>query len=235
VVFDGGRFEVNNLAVVMGYAPLGTIYGYGVDAKVSAARMTSVSFERNDTSIWMKNAFNCKMEALDLTGTVAPYFGLDGSGGDFLIASINNGVVTTTTPHGIQNFLNKVRGGTTQCGIAVAGNSVGAYNNSFVATVTGPNTLSIPASAGNGSGGDFRLQLLNGLKVKTAGASIFHVSASAHYSGTAIDLSDPNIGAWGSTFISCLADHVFGAGGVNWKLPSAAIRSSQAITFIPNM
>jgi hypothetical protein len=236
IVFQGGRFEVNNTAVVLGAAPLGGT------AQLTGSRFDANSYERNDTAMVMANVYSSQITSQILTGTVAPYFGLDGSGGDFVIQSItwsgSVATITTVNNHGIQNFLAKVRGGAPTCGIAIGGNSVGAYNNSVVATPTGAKTLtfSMGSNPGNGTGGSFRLQLLNGLVVKTAGNCVFaSIDASANYSGAAIDLSAPNLGAWGSTFISCNANHNQGAGGVNWRLPSAAIRSSQLITFIPNM
>jgi hypothetical protein len=230
IVLEGSRFEVNNTAIVLGKA-----YPGGRD-QLSGSKLGAISFERNDTAILMKNAFNCTLSALDITGTVAPYFGLDGSGGDFRIASINwaGGVatITTTAPHGIQNYLNKVRGGMTTCGAAVANTTNAAYNKSHVATVTGPTTLTIPmpTNLGNATGGDFRLQPFCGLRVETGSRVVYNISAGGNFSWAAVDLSAQNLGAWLSTFMSCWGDRGTGAGGVNWRMPVPA--AAGQVTFI---
>jgi len=225
IVIIGSRFEVNNTAIVLGKAPPG-----GID-QLAAFQLSAISFERNDTCIYIQNAFTGELNGLALTGTVCPYFGPNFAFTDDIpIRSItwNEGIatITTTIPHLLGNYLSVVRGaGITTFGGAVYNASNPGYNANAVCTVTGPSTITYPLPAnpgGTATNGKIRVQPYIGLKVHSAGFVVMNgVNASANYSYCGIDLSDPNLNAWGLVFIGCNAESHYGAGGQNWKMPAA--------------
>jgi hypothetical protein len=225
IVIIGSRFESNNTAIVLGKAPPG-----GSD-QLAAFQLSAISFERNDTSIYLQNAYTGQLTGLTLTGTVSPYFGPNFAFTDDIpIRSImwNGGLatVTTTIPHLLGNYLGVVRGaGTTTLGGAVYNASNAGYNTAAVCTVTGPSTITYPLPVdpgGSAISGKIRVQPYLGLKVHSSTYVVFNgVDASANYSNAGIDLSDRNLNAWGLVFIGCNANHNQGAGGQNWKMPPA--------------
>jgi hypothetical protein len=225
IVIIGSRFEVNNTAIVLGKAPPG-----GID-QLAAFQLSAISFERNDTSIYLQNAYTGELNGLALSGTVCPYFGPNFAFTDDIpIQSItwNGGVatITTTIPHLLGNYLSVVRGaGTTTFGGAIYNASNEGYNANAACTVTGTSTITYPLRTNPGStatAGKIRVQPYIGLKVHSAGFVVLNgVNASSDYSNCGIDLSDRNLNAWGLVFIGCNANHNQGAGGQNWKMPPA--------------
>jgi Pectate lyase superfamily protein len=232
IVVMGSRFEVNNTAIVLGKAPPN-----GTD-QLAAFKLSTISFERNDTAIYVNNAYTGELDGLAFTGTVSPYFGPGGAyTNDLPIQSVSwaAGVATITTavPHGIAKYLSVVREGGSTFGGSIYDVSVPGYNTYAVCTVTGPSTITYPLAANPGStgfGGKICVQPCAGLRAWSGGALSFNgVNAGGDFSNAGFDLYSSDLG--NSVFSACSASSGNGAGGQGWKMPNRPVTTGQVKYF----
>lgn len=222
VIWEGGRFEVNYTAIVLGKKRDGS------ESILHGSTISNVSFERNDVAVNVRQVSGVSLSALTITGSVAPFYGADGSGNDQLISGITwaNGVATVTTaqPHGISAWLAAVRNGGATFSSAINSSDVGGYNvGGAVCTITGASTFTYPLATNPGSAATtarFRLQPLAGMLFHSMQGCVFSaLDVGGDFSSACFDLADPTPNYWTTAFIGSQGNKGNGT-GKTWKLPA---------------
>lgn len=214
---DGGHYENNSTAIILGQDPTGASSGS------VATKVTGVPFERDNIDIQINNCGGCTISDNALTGVVATFVSAAAPGG-FFTGNIHNGTqvidgMNSTAGLAVNNTVS-----CTGCGTNAKITSIDSQVQIHVSVASSASTAGVTLTFGgtpyagilsiNGGGCEYCSIQANSCSVAASDACFdFSVGGSAN---NVIQANNANIGS---------------GTGVNWSMPST---SAAAYSFINN-